>query len=416
MVSFDVESLFTNVPVLETVDIILDQLFQTDRTYSGFTRSQFRSLLMLAVDDSYFVFNGKVYKQIDGMAMGSPLGPIFANIFLTHFENTFMKNAPVQPLFYRRYVDDTFWLLPINSDVNSLLTYMNSCHPNMKFTFETEKNNSLNFIGLTVSHNVSACNFGFSTKVYRKPTSTELYMNFNSFIPLQYRLSVFKCLVFRAIRLCSSWIDISDEILSLRAMLLRNAFPSWVLDRIIRFSLQSFLNPTLRYGPAKERMYIGLPYLGNQTDIIRKKIIKIFKQFVPHKDLIIYFKPGLRVSNFFHIKDPTPTDSRSSIVYKFTCTSCQASYIGQTSRHLRQRIAEHMGVSHLTWKEMKNKVHSNIREHVKSCSGSSCSPENFKIFATGTTEQELLIKERLLIAKHKPSLNGNIGSSDLLLH
>jgi hypothetical protein len=326
-----------------------------------------------------------------------------------------MKNAPVQPLFYRRYVDDTFWLLPLNSDVDSLLNYMNKCHPNMKFTYESEINGSLNFIGLTVSHNMSTCNYGFSTKVYRKPTSTALYMNFNSFTPLQYRLSVFKCLVFRALKLCSSWADVSVELQTLRSMLLRNAFPSWVLDKIIKFSLNSFLNPTLRFGPSKERLYIGLPYLGKQTDLIRKKIIRIFKQFVPHKDLIIYFKPGLRVGNFFHIKDLTPLDLRSSIIYNFTCTSCQASYIGQTSRHFRHRIAEHMGVSHLTWKEVKNKVHSNIREHVTHCPNSSCSPQNFKIIATGTSEQELLIKERLLIAKYKPVLNGNIGSSDLLL-
>jgi hypothetical protein len=416
MVSFDVESLFTNVPVLETVNIILDQLFPTNCTYYGFTRSEFHSLLMLAVDDSYFVFNGKLYKQIDGMAMGSPLGPIFANIFLTHFENTFMKNAPVQPLFYKRYVDDTFWLLPVNSDVDSLLTYLNSCHPNMKFTYETECNNALHFIGLTVSHDVSACNFGFSTTVYRKPTSTSLYMNFNSFTPLQYRLSVFKCLVFRALKLCSSWASVSDEIQALRSMLLRNAFPSWVLDRIIRFSLNSFLNPTLRFGPAKERLYVGLPFLGKQTDIIRKKLIKVFKQFVPHKDLIIYFRPGRRVGNFFHIKDLTPTELRSSIVYRYTCTSCQASYIGQTARHFRHRIAEHMGVSHLTWKEVKIKVHSNIREHVNCCPNSSCTPQNFKIIATGGTEQELLIKERLLITKEKPLLNGNTGSYDLLLY
>src|SRR5688572_97825 len=98
------------------------------------------------------------------------------------------------------------------------------------------------------------------------------------------------------------------------------------------------------------------------------------------------------------------------------CASCHASYVGQTSRHLRHRVAEHMGVSHLTYKEVKNKVHSNIRENCLHCPGSTCSLQNFKILASRCTDQELLVKERLLIACLKRSLNGNIGSSDLLLY
>jgi len=294
---------------------------------------------------------------------------------------------------------------------------MNSRHSNMKFTCEVETNNSLHFIGLTIMHSVLPNNmFGFSTSVYRKPTSTSLYMNFNSFTPLQYRLSVFKCLVYRALRLCSSWQLIHNEIQTLRSMLLRNSFPSWILDRIIKSLINSSINPLIKFGPAKERVYIGLPYLGKQTDVVRRKIINICKQFIPHKDVIVYFKPGRRVANYFRTKDVTPIDLRSRIVYQYTCASCQASYVGQTSRHLRHRVAEHRGVSHLTYNEVKNKVHSNIREHCHHCPGSVCSQQNFKVLASGSSEQELLVKERLLIARLKPNLNGNTGSSDLLLY
>ena len=138
-------------------------------------------------------------------------------------------------------------------------------------------------------------------------------------------------------------------------MLLRNSFPSWILDRIIRSLLNNFINPLVKFGPAKERLYIGLPYLGKQTEFVRRKIIRICKQFIPHKDVIIYFKPSCRVANCFRLKDVTPIDLRSLIVYQFTCASCQASYVEQTSRHLRHRIAEHKGVSHLTYNEVKNK-------------------------------------------------------------
>jgi hypothetical protein len=417
MVSLDVENLFTNVPVLETVDIILNKLFPSDQLYQDFTRSDFRSLLLHAVDDSYFVFNDKLYKQTDGMAMGSHLGPIFANIFLSHFEETFFNNLPSHPLLYKRYVDDTLWLFPADTDINSLLLYLNSCHPNMKFTHEVEKDNSIHFIGLTIMHSLLPNNlFGYSTTVFRKPSSTCLYMNFNSFIPLQYRLSVFKGLVFRAWKLCSSWKLFHFETQSLRSMLLRNSYPSWFLDRIIKSMLNTFVNPCVKFGPAKERLYIGLPYLGKQTDVVRRNIINICKQFIPHKDLIVFFNPGFRVSNFFRVKDITPVDLRSRVIYQYTCAICQNSYIGQTSRHLRHRISEHKGVSHLTGNVVKNKVHSNIREHSSHCNGSDCSPANFRILASGNNEQELLIKERLLITFKKPSINGNVGSSNLLLY
>jgi len=241
-------------------------------------------------------------------------------------------------------------------------------------------------------------------------------MNFNSFAPIAYRLSVFKCLVYRALRLCSSWKLFHEEIACIRAMLLRNAYPAWILDRIIKDSVSNYLNNTVKFGPPKEKIYVGLPYLGKITDNIRKNIKQICKKFIPHKDVIIYFKPGRRVSSFFRVKDNTPFDMRSCVVYEFTCAACQCSYVGQTSRHLRHRIAEHRGVSHLTGNIMKAQAHSSIRDHCSSCRGSDCSPTNFKILSTASSELELLVKERLLINRLKPALNNNAGAFELLLH
>ena len=198
-------------------------------------------------------------------------------------------------------------------------------------------------------------------------------------------------------------------------MLLRNAYPSWLLDRIIKDSVDSYINPNVKFGPHKERLYIGMPFLGKYTDGLRKSIKQICKQFISHKEVIIYFKPGRRVSNFFRVKDITPFEMRSSVVYEYTCAGCHSSYIGQTSRHLRHRIAEHRGVSHLTGNVMKSQAHSSIRDHCLLCKDADCSPRNFKILATGSTDLELLVKERLLINQRKPVLNGNSGAFELLL-
>src|SRR5207248_7131005 len=132
------------------------------------------------------------------------------------------------------------------------MSFMNSRHANMRFTYETETDNRISFIGLTIEHSPLNNTHGYQTSIYQKPTSTSLFTNFNSFTPLVYRLSVFKCLVYRAYHLCSSWSLFHIEITKIRAILLRNAFPAWLLDRIIKRSVANFVQPKVKFGPAKE--------------------------------------------------------------------------------------------------------------------------------------------------------------------
>ena len=114
MVSFGIVSLFTNIPLDETVNIILDSLFHEADTIGldncSFNTSQFNKFFEFAVKDSHFIFNNQQYEQIDGVAMGSLLGPSLANIFMCALEQNFLSNCPLhfQPLLYCRYVDDTF--------------------------------------------------------------------------------------------------------------------------------------------------------------------------------------------------------------------------------------------------------------------------------------------------------------------
>ena len=81
-------------------------------------------------------------------------------------------------------------------------------------------------------------------------------------------------------------------------MILRNAYPSWLLNRIIKTSVSHFINHNVKLGPQKDRLYIGMPFLGKSIDDVRKPRKEICKQFIPHKDVIIYFNPGRRVLNF----------------------------------------------------------------------------------------------------------------------
>ena len=79
--SFDIKSLYTNIPLIETINIIINLVFESDTIFHLFNKVQFKKFLEIALLDTYFFFNKNLYKQVDGLAMGSPIAPILANIF-----------------------------------------------------------------------------------------------------------------------------------------------------------------------------------------------------------------------------------------------------------------------------------------------------------------------------------------------
>ena len=85
-----------------------------------------------------------MYKKLDGLAMGNPIAPCIANIFLCHLEEIIFCDCPADcsPNFYKRYLDDTFACFDNEIQANAFLDYINNLHPNIKFTIEVQHNNS----------------------------------------------------------------------------------------------------------------------------------------------------------------------------------------------------------------------------------------------------------------------------------
>ena len=124
LVSYDVSSLFTNVPLNETINILVDKAFADDwfnQTYGlKLQRDHLTTLLEIATSNQLFQFNGQLYEQIDGVAMGSPLGPLMANVFMCHLEEKLTCDDKM-PNFYRRYVDDTLARMPSTEAATEVL-------------------------------------------------------------------------------------------------------------------------------------------------------------------------------------------------------------------------------------------------------------------------------------------------------
>ena len=168
----------------ETIDICIDRLYKDDDNTPKIPKDVFRNLLTVATKESFFMFNNKFYKQIDGVAMGSPLGPALANIFMCNFEKKWLKDCPysLKPVFYRRYVDDIFPLFSSLHQAEKFKMYLFYKHPNINFSLEKENEGRLSFLDVNIFREKGK----FVTNVYRKKTFSSAITNFGSFIPETY--------------------------------------------------------------------------------------------------------------------------------------------------------------------------------------------------------------------------------------
>ena len=133
LVSFDVESLFTSIPVKEAIDITMERL-KDDPTLVGRTAlhiSDVRRMLEFCLNNAYFMFEQELYLQTDGLTMGSPISPTVADLFMESFEQEALLTAPNPPRIWKRYVDDTFCVID-RDHLAPFLTHLNNlrkgCH------------------------------------------------------------------------------------------------------------------------------------------------------------------------------------------------------------------------------------------------------------------------------------------------
>ncbi|XP_023702295.1 uncharacterized protein LOC111861724, partial [Cryptotermes secundus] len=145
MVSFDVVSLFTRVPIKDTI-YLLGPHFEEDIS----------RLFCHVLTISYFSFNCQLYDQTDGVAMGFPLSPVISNIYMEDFEDRALVSAPHKSRCWFRYVDDTFVIWPHGPDkLKDFLNHLNSIHHCIQFTMETENEGHLPFLDIDIYRGIN---------------------------------------------------------------------------------------------------------------------------------------------------------------------------------------------------------------------------------------------------------------------
>ena len=181
LASFDVVSLFTNVPV-DLALAVAQRRLQGDSTLEERTClkvEEVMELLEFCLSATFLGFRGSVYRQTFGTAMGSPVSVTIANLVMEDVEERALATADVRPQFWKRYVDDTCTALPA-SRVQEFLEHLNSVEPSIRFTVEVESDGQLLFLDVLLRHDPDG---SISTSVYRKPTHTDRYLTFHPTTP-----------------------------------------------------------------------------------------------------------------------------------------------------------------------------------------------------------------------------------------
>ena len=179
IISYDVTSLFTSVPINPALDIIKQRLAEDEDLHkrTSMNTQQIISLLEFCLNSTSFMFQGQYYQQMEGAAMGSPLSPIIANIFMEHFEKQVLESAPHPPSLWKRFVDDTFVILETTYK-EEFFHHINSLDSHLKFTVQnTRDDGSIPFLDTLIKPNNDG---SLQTKVYRKPTHTNQYLKWDS--------------------------------------------------------------------------------------------------------------------------------------------------------------------------------------------------------------------------------------------
>ena len=229
LASFDVKSLLTNIPVDFTIQIILQKLFPDKSTrFYGMNKRQFKKLLNWTCKTAPLQFDGKFYHQIDGMAMGSPLAPAMADIFMNWLVETVSTKFNHQ-FTVHRYVDNLFLTFDDPNHIDHVFSTFNSIHQKIKFTKENEENNKLAILDVQITKN-SDC---IETSIFRKNTNLGIYTRWDSYVPNRYKQNLVWALLHRAYSICNRAQLRKKEFQKVSNLLEKNGFSSNYINRQI---------------------------------------------------------------------------------------------------------------------------------------------------------------------------------------
>uniref|UniRef100_A0A1B0GHU6 Putative reverse transcriptase n=1 Tax=Lutzomyia longipalpis TaxID=7200 RepID=A0A1B0GHU6_LUTLO len=385
LVSFDVVSLFTNIPRGLALKLV-EERWDDISAFTDIPRKLFVDMVSLIMDSGFFKYRGDFYKQIDGMPMGNCLSPVIADITLDHIMDSALKTyASPLPKVILKYVDDLF-LITHKDNVLPLLTHFNTINHKIQFTHELEKDSELPFLDTLVRRNRDG---SLTTNWYQKPMASGRILSFSSLHPMKQKINTAGGLIHRVKSLTTDPLTDTNKIIT--DLLVKNKYPRHIIGKLLEKHNSKGVSERgdSSFNTIVETKYCSMTYIKGLSENISKTIRN------RSDDITICFRTHNSVGNFFtNMKDKIPVLDRSNVIYRVPC-ECGMFYLGRTSRKLGTRINEHKR----TTKDF-SKTSSSLVAHMRD-KHHNFSFENVKIVDTTNRSHQLNYMEAFHINSHQ---------------
>ena len=321
LVSFDIKSMFTNVPTNEALKVV--EKFIENKPDLKLPKKDFMELLEACVTFNVFTFNECEYEQVHGLAMGSPLSPVLAQLFMENLEAGPIRDIIGPHVKWFRYVDDTLVVLNRRQTLDTLLVKLNGIHPKISFTMEEEVDGKIPFLDTMIHREKTEVKLS----VYRKLTNKDDYIHYFSGHDIKTKRGIVIGFYLRALRICDDDF-LKDEIKYINDAFSRLRYPNTLLKECLNKARKIRQNSCAK---AKPDLYVVTPP-NDGAQHIQKSV---------GKKIAIISKCGSRIMDITRKKQKT-TGNENSLVYEVPCKDCDLVYIGETHIGLKKRMGYHI--------------------------------------------------------------------------
>lgn len=328
LITIDVKDMFTNIPKEKVMELI------KENGMSGYQhKDQVVKITETLMEQNYFRFNNKFYKQTKGLPMGSSLSPIMSEIYMNNFENKFLNNSVYRTKIKKwvRYVDDILiiWEGSIE-EIKKLIEELNNIETGLQFKEEIGVD-KISYLDIRI---IISENRKLEFDIYRKSTYTDAIIPKESFHPMGYKIAAINAMCYRAIRCLNNKITLDKEVGRIKNIIKNNNFKPKIVDKIIQKINKTKDKRSINEEVDKEKYLGAISYVGWKTEKIRN----CFKKY------------GIKVATkrsktvFDYIKNNETEEipkTQKSGVYKVKCEECEMVYIGESGRAIECRLREH---------------------------------------------------------------------------
>ena len=241
LVSMDIVALYTNIPHDDGINTCLELIEKYREKLPSYVPNKtiLKTLFLFVLKNNYFLFKEKLYKQIWGTSMGTKLAPAYADLFLGKLEekHILVEDFEENILFYKRFLDDIFLIWEGSlSTLKHFFSYVNTIHPNMKFTHEFSRS-EINFLDMTIYKSEAG---ELLTKLYVKPTDTGTLLHYTSYHPNHMFANIIYTQALRYRLLTTDDNVLYQQLKTLKIKLLSRGYPK----RLIKTEFSKIKNIT----------------------------------------------------------------------------------------------------------------------------------------------------------------------------